>query len=117
MAIHNVKGDTPLPGASSAASSGAAKSEKTAKSSAAGSYAKAATNHPSVKDAANVQISPRAKEMSMARKIAEETPDVNEEKVAKYKELIAKGEYKPDAGKIADGIAKEALLDEHAHNH
>jgi negative regulator of flagellin synthesis FlgM len=115
MAIHHVKGDAALQDAASTATSHAAKSEKTTKAAAAGAYAKAAAS-PSVKDAANVQISPRAKEMSLARKIAEETPDVNEEKVAKYKELIAKGQYKPDAGKIADGIAKEALLDEYAHN-
>ena len=113
MAIHNVKG-TDI--ASSAGGPAAAKSEKATKvHTAAGSYAKAGAA-PTVSDAANVQISPRAKEMSMARKIAEETPDVDEAKIEKYRNLIAKGEYKPDSAKIADGMAREALLDEYAHN-
>lgn len=116
MSIHNVKGNIGTPSTAPAAAGEAAKSEKTAKTSAASAYSKI-NSSPSVKDAANVQISPRAKEMSMARKIAEDTPDINEEKVSKYKEMIAKGEYKPDAGRIADGIAREALLDEYSHNH
>ncbi len=113
MAIHNVKG---APDLNKTAGAATAKSGKTAKpSSAANSYAKAATA-PTVKDAANVQISPRAKEMSMARQVAEKAPDVDEAKIAKYKSLVANGSYKPNPGKIADGIAREALLDEYATN-
>ncbi len=116
MAIHTVKspGDTPSPAAAGAAQ--LTKSQKTAKTTAAtNAYAKASAG-PTVSDAANVQISPRAKEMSLARKIAEDTPDVDEAKIEKFKNSIARGEYKPDAGKIADGIAREALMDEYAHN-
>lgn len=78
---------------------------------AANAYSQVART-PTVKDAANVQISPKAKEMSLAKKIVDETPDVREDKVAKFKELIAKGEYKPSADKITEGILKEALKDE-----
>lgn len=121
MAVHNVKSNpAPVQIQSPAATNAASEATRTEKStkanSAAGAYAKAATA-PNVKDAANVQISPRAKEMSMARKAAENAPDVDEAKIAKLKEKIAKGEYKPDAHKIADGIAKEALMDEYAQKH
>lgn len=116
MAVHNVKGSPgAIPGAPAAATSDASKTSKSSKASAASAYAKASAS-PNIKDAANVQISPRAKEMSLARKIADETPDVNEAKVEKYKNMIAKGEYKPDAGKIADGIARDTLMNELATN-
>lgn len=79
--------------------------------SAVNAYAKAA--QPSAKqEAANVQISPRAREMNLARQVVESTPDVREDKVAKFKSMIERGEYKPDAGKIADGILAEAIRDE-----
>ncbi|MES2614171.1 MAG: flagellar biosynthesis anti-sigma factor FlgM [Bdellovibrionota bacterium] len=116
MAIHNVKapGDTPITNAAGAAES--AKSQKTSKATAAANaYAKAGPA-PTVSDAANVQISPRAKEMSLARKVAEETPDVDEAKIKKYTDAIEQRKYKADAGKIADGMAKEALMDEFASN-
>jgi negative regulator of flagellin synthesis FlgM len=83
----------------------------TAVRSAAQGYTKTATA-PTVKDAANVQISPRAKELSLARTLIEETPDVREDKVAEFRKRIASGEYKPDAGKIVDGILGEAIKDE-----
>lgn len=113
MAIHNIKGAQDI---SAGTGVPTGKAERTAKAGhAAQAYAKAA-NSNSVKDAANVQISQRAKEMSMAKKVAEQTPEVDEARIQKYKEMIAKGEYKPDAGKIADGIAREALLDKYASN-
>ncbi len=92
-----------------------AKAEKTARAAAAGGYARQAAS-PSIKDAANVQISAKAREMSLARKAIDEVPDVREDKIAQFKDLIAKGQYKPDAGKIADGIAAEAIKDELSRN-
>jgi negative regulator of flagellin synthesis FlgM len=59
-----------------------------------------------------VQISPKAKELSLARAAVDATPDIREDKVADLRKRIASGEYKPDAGKIADGIAMEAIKDE-----
>lgn len=111
MAVNNVKnsgaGAPPTPLASA---NDASKTSKVAAKQAQGAYAQAAA--PSTRDAANVQISSRAKEMSMARRIAEETPDVREDKVAKFKSLIESGQYRPDAGRIADAIAAEAIKDE-----
>jgi negative regulator of flagellin synthesis FlgM len=75
-------------------------------------YEKVAKNTPSVKDATNVQISQKAKDLSLIQKTLNETPDVREDKIAHFKSLIASGKYKPDAGKIADGIMKEAVMDE-----
>ncbi|MEY4630699.1 MAG: hypothetical protein RIQ81_819 [Pseudomonadota bacterium] len=64
---------------------------------------------------ANVALSPQARQLAEAHKkafeIAKATPDVREERVAALKKQIQAGTYKPDAGKIADGIAREALLE------
>ena len=79
--------------------------------SAAAGYAKQAAS-PSSTAAANVTISPKARELSLAKSVAENTPDVREDKVAEFKKLIASGNYNPDSGKIADGILKEAMKDE-----
>lgn len=112
MAVNNVKNSTNIANPNSiTATADSTKAEKAAPKNAASAYAKA-NPPPSIKEAANVQISPRAKEMSMAKKVIEETPDVREDKIAKYKEQIEKGEYKADAGKIADGILLEAMKDE-----
>jgi negative regulator of flagellin synthesis FlgM len=63
----------------------------------------------------NVELSPQARQMAEARKkaadIARSTPDVREDRVAALKAQIASGTYKPDPGKIADGILREAILD------
>ena len=46
-----------------------------------------------------------------ALKIALETSPEREDKVKKIKQQIEAGEYKLDAGKVADGILKEAIRD------
>jgi negative regulator of flagellin synthesis FlgM len=73
-------------------------------------YAKAARRSES--GAAEVSISPRAKELAAASRAVRDTPDVREDKVEHFRRAIQSGEYKPDAGKIADGIAREAIRDE-----
>lgn len=77
----------------------------------ANAYARSA-QAPTQQAASNVQISPRARELNMARQVVDSTPDVREDKVAKFKSMIERGEYKPDAGKIADSILAEAIRDE-----
>lgn len=76
----------------------------------------ATSNDPSRASASGVNISPRAKEMALAKKVVENTPDIREDKVAKYKQMIAKGEYKPDSAKITEGIVREAIRDELSKN-
>ena len=103
------------PGPAKAKGDAAVKESSTARTSeagrvGAGEYAKAAKR--SSAPAAEVSISPRAKEMAAANRIVRDTPDVREDKVEHFKKLIKDGEYKPDAGKIADGIAREAIKDD-----
>src|SRR6478735_5962152 len=68
----------------------------------------------------NVNLSSKAKEMAEARKkavdIARNTADIREDKVADLKRRIESGEYKADAGNIADGMMREAIREELAKN-
>ncbi len=111
MSVQNIKNSPTIVNPNSIQTAESGKAEKAAPKSGTTAYAKA-NNSPSVKEATNVQISARAKEMSMARKIAEETPDVREDKISHFKELINKGEYSPDSEKIANAIVQEAMRDE-----
>ena len=111
MSVQNVKNSPTVVNPNSIQTADPGKVEKAAPKNASAAYAKAG-NPQSLKEAANVQISARAKEMSLARKVAEETPDVREDKVAHYKDLIDKGEYKADSEKIANAIVQEAMRDE-----
>jgi negative regulator of flagellin synthesis FlgM len=115
MAVNTIKPQsTPSQNAplaqKSAAETKSAENVQTVKS-AVNAYAKAA-QASSQQPAANVQISQRARELNLARQVVDSTPDVREDKVAKFKAMIERGEYKPDAGKIADGILAEAIRDE-----
>jgi negative regulator of flagellin synthesis FlgM len=58
---------------------------------------------------AKVELSERAQDMKKIRSAIDATPDVDDAKVAKFKAMIAKGEYKVDAKKVAD-----KMVDEHA---
>lgn len=68
----------------------------------------------------NVNLSSKAKEMAEARmkalEIAKSTSDIREDKVADLKRRIESGEYKADAGNIADGMMREAIRDELSKN-
>ncbi|MFK7873924.1 MAG: flagellar biosynthesis anti-sigma factor FlgM [Oligoflexales bacterium] len=62
-----------------------------------------------------VQLSNGARELQAAHQkaydIAMATPDVREYKIASLKEKIKNGTYKVDAGKVADGMLREAIKD------
>ena len=68
----------------------------------------------------DVRVSPEAairKQLfEQAFKIAQETNPIREDRVKELKEKIANGSYQVDSGKIADGMLKEAVLDELAKN-
>lgn len=68
----------------------------------------------------SVSLSPQAKEKAEAHakamNIARSTPDVRANRVEELKAKIKSGEYKVDAGNIADGMLKEAIYDELAKN-
>lgn len=62
-----------------------------------------------LKDAAEVNVSPRAKNIQKATEIAKKD-SVDEAKVARLQAMIDKGEYKVDADKIADKLVDEHLM-------
>lgn len=97
----------------------AGQSAKAEKSGAPGQAVAGSIGGPNAGAAArpgiNVALSPQARELSDARKkafdIAKATPDIREDRVAELKRQIQSGTYQVDPGKIADGIAREALLE------
>jgi negative regulator of flagellin synthesis FlgM len=60
---------------------------------------------------AKVKLSERAQDMKKIRSAVDSAPDVNEEKIAKFKGLINSGNYKVDAKAVAD-----KMVDEHSYN-
>ncbi len=64
----------------------------------------------------DVALSPQAREMADAREkamqIAKATSPVREDRVAELKQKIQNGTYQIDSDKIADGIMREAVLDQ-----
>lgn len=60
---------------------------------------------------AKVKLSERAQDMKKIRNAVDSIPDFDEAKVNKLKDLIAKGQYKVDAQKVAD-----KMVDEFAYN-
>lgn len=83
-----------------------------------------AASATAVKDAANsarqttaaprqdtVVLSSEARALSRLQKQIDSTPPVNREKVEALKTAVAKGEYQPDAGRIADKLlGSDSLL-------
>jgi flagellar biosynthesis anti-sigma factor FlgM len=63
-----------------------------------------------------VELSTHSKEKAAAHRkafeIAKSTPEVREERVAELRKKIAAGQYQPDAEKIADGIMREAIMEQ-----
>ncbi|OPX94322.1 MAG: Anti-sigma-28 factor, FlgM [Pelotomaculum sp. PtaB.Bin104] len=56
-----------------------------------------------------LDISPEARQAQIYRAALKEIPEVREDLVASIKKRIQEGTYKPDAGKIADGILADKL--------
>lgn len=59
--------------------------------------------------ATKVELSSRVQDIKKIKSIANSTPDVNPEKVAKFKQMIAEGKYKVDAKAVADKMVEEHL--------
>jgi flagellar biosynthesis anti-sigma factor FlgM len=62
--------------------------------------------------ASALNLSKKAHEISLAKNVLNQTPDVNEERIEHFRSLIAKGQYSIDPDKIANGILLETLRDE-----
>ena len=73
-------------------------------------------NKQLLKSSVGVDLSARSKDRAAAHRkaydIAKATPDVRADRVADLRQKIASGEYKPDSEKIADGILREAIMDQ-----
>ena len=73
-----------------------------------------------IKKSVKVQLSNKALEVSTAKQkaldIAMNTPDVRMDRVEELKAKLKNGEYKVDPELIAEGIVKEALMDDLALN-
>ena len=63
------------------------------------------------KDAANVDLSDRAQDAKRIKDLAMKAPDVDMEKVARFREMIDSGNYKVDARAVADRMV-DAHLEE-----
>jgi len=63
----------------------------------------------SLGDSTKVELSPKAQEAKRIKDLAMAAPDVDEAKVAKFRDMIEKGTYKIDAEAIADRMVDEHL--------
>lgn len=66
-------------------------------------------NKKDYSESAKVNVSQHAKDIQKIKEMATNTPDVDQEKVAKFKDLINSGQYKIDAQGIADKLINEEL--------
>ncbi len=90
--------------ASSAAKASSVKSNSKTSESGAADVAKSGSQQ-----ATKVELSQRVQDIKKAKEIAKNTPDVNAEKVAKFKQMIAEGKYKVDAKAVAEKMVDDAM--------
>lgn len=80
-------------------------------SNAANSPAAPATSAPENSGATKVELSSRAQDIKHIKELAKNSsPDVDMDKVEKFKKLIADGKYKVDSKAVADRMVDEHLL-------
>lgn len=56
-----------------------------------------------------LKISNQARVFAQAKEIAQKTPDVNQDKVQRIKQMVQEGKYKVDAEALADKMLKEEI--------
>jgi negative regulator of flagellin synthesis FlgM len=56
-----------------------------------------------------VDVSPKAQEAKKIKELAMAAPDVDEAKVARFRQMIDEGKYKVDAKAVADRLVDEEL--------
>ena len=76
------------------------------------SAASTSSNAPATEDsgATKVELSGRAQDIKKIKELATNSPDVDMNKVEKFKKLIAEGKYKVDSKAVADRMVDEHLL-------
>jgi len=70
-----------------------------------------AIGHDSSKNSGGVRtdLSPQAKEFSHAKRLASQSPEVREDRVADLKRRIAEGSYEIDSEAVADRLVEDHL--------
>jgi negative regulator of flagellin synthesis FlgM len=91
------------------ASTAALHSRRAEKSSGAESKETKSAKRTEIEGDSRPEISGKARERATAKKVASETPDVREAKIAELKERIAAGHYKVDPKAVADRMVDEHL--------
>jgi negative regulator of flagellin synthesis FlgM len=61
--------------------------------------------------AERVSLSTKAKDIRQIRQLLDRIPDTREAKISELKQRIESGNYRIDAGKIADKMVGESLID------
>lgn len=61
-------------------------------------------------DATKLDLSERAQDIRKAKELAQASPDVDMEKVDKFRKLIDEGKYKVDSKAVADRMVDDGLL-------
>lgn len=74
-----------------------------------GSSKAEALQSSSLGDSTKVELSSRAQDAKKIKELAMAAPDIDEAKVAKFRDMIDKGTYKVDAQAIADKMVDEHL--------
>jgi negative regulator of flagellin synthesis FlgM len=68
------------------------------------------TTNAAVKPEEKVDLSTKAKDIQQAKNAVNQLPDVREAKVQEVKTQVDKGAYKVDAGKVADKMVNESII-------
>lgn len=93
-------------------SSKSAKTEKAGEASSAkkNSTASESSAAPASSQATKVELSSKAQDIKKIKELAKNAPDVDMNKVEKFKRMIADGTYKVDAKAVADRMVDEHLM-------
>lgn len=60
-------------------------------------------------DSTRIELSPKAQEAKRIKELAKSAPDVDMEKVEKFRKMIDEGKYKVDAKAVADRMIDQEL--------
>lgn len=92
-------------------SSKSAKAEKAGDASSAKKSSTASSSDAAASSqATKVELSPKAQDIKKIKELAMNSPDVDANKVEKFKRMIADGSYKVDAKAVADRMVDEHLM-------
>ncbi len=69
----------------------------------------AVSPNSSSSEATKVELSPRVQDIKKIKELATNAPDVDADKVARFKQMISEGKYKVDAKAIADKMVDEHM--------